>query len=93
MTRILSVEAGKRGADLLKVLSDVLNDAGLDDQVDVSAAVTALDGIYLLCRESVIDVATAVKVLSPKLRGCPANAAVAAKFLPLLRYGTYCCEF
>ena len=80
------MEAEKRGADLLKVLSDVLNDAVLNgsDPVDISAAVAALDGIHLLCRESVIDVATTVKVLSPKLRGST-NATVAAKFLPLLR--------
>ena len=80
------------GADLLRLLSDILNqccsqiteiiDVGIQSTF-VAAANVALDGILTLCQEGVIDIATTVKVLSPKLKNNP-RPEISAKFIELL---------
>ena len=52
------------GSDLLPVLSSLLNQCTTSE--GVTAASIALEGIYTLCSESVIDMRTTVKVLAPK---------------------------
>ena len=80
------------GADLLRLLSDILNlcCSKITEIIDVriqstfvAAANVALDGIVTLCQEGVIDIATTVKVLSPKLKNNP-RPEISAKFIELL---------
>lgn len=61
---IVATHAGQHGSDLLPLLSGLLNQCtGLDG---TTAAAIALDGIYSLCKEAVIDMRTTVKVLAPR---------------------------
>ncbi|XP_022105848.1 focadhesin-like [Acanthaster planci] len=54
-----------RGADLLPMLSKLLNDCTSDG--DASIAALALDALYILCQAEVVDLRTMWAVLSPKL--------------------------
>ena len=78
---------GKHGADLLRLLSDLLNVCyAAESGVDVSTAVLALKGIVILCQEGIIDISTTVKVLSPKLRRAQ-SPEVTVEYLELLSIG------
>ena len=89
---ICQEQAHQYGADLLRLLSDILNQCcsepskeldNLTQLTFVSAANTALEGIIILCKEGVIDIATTVKVLSPKLKR-DHRPEICAKFTELL---------
>jgi hypothetical protein len=72
-------KADSYGADLLKPLSEMLNDS----QNGVLVATLAMEGITLLCKEGVIDIMTTVKVLAPKFK-IETRIPVAKKFFKLL---------
>ncbi|TRY61002.1 hypothetical protein TCAL_03199 [Tigriopus californicus] len=55
----------KHGADLLPMLSDILNKFG--DPIDSALCCMALDGIRSLCEAQIIDIRTTVNVLWSKL--------------------------
>jgi hypothetical protein len=90
--QILKSHAHNYGADLLRILSDILNQCCSDTNeltddakgsTFIAAANTAMEGIILLCQEGVIDIATTVTVLSPKLKRDP-RPEVLAKFTEML---------
>ncbi|XP_023336720.1 focadhesin-like isoform X2 [Eurytemora carolleeae] len=61
---ILSTHGVEYGSDLLSIISSIVNQCS-NQEVTV-AATLALESIYLLCKESVIDIRTTLKVLAPK---------------------------
>ena len=52
---VISIDASlQHGADLLPLLSRLLNDG--TDEKDTTVATLAIEGIKLLCKEAVIDI-------------------------------------
>jgi len=61
---ILRTHASQLGSDLLPVLSNILNQCSSPE--GATACCIAIEGIKILCKHSVIDMKTTIKVLSPK---------------------------
>lgn len=78
---VCAAGAGERGADLLPLLSGLLNNN--TDETETAMALMSLEGISHLCKHGVIDVTTTVRVLSPKMWADPRKEVV-AKFVDLL---------
>jgi len=78
---ILSTHATQFGSDLLPSLSNLLNQCSGPE--GTTAARIALEGIYILCKESVIDMRTTVKVLAPKC-GKDKRPMVSVQYIKLL---------
>merc|ERR1719158_1898218 len=78
---IVSTHATQYGSDLLRILSDLLNQCSGPE--GATAARIALEGIYTLCKESVIDMRTTVKVLAPKC-GKDQRPMVSVQYMKLL---------
>jgi len=78
---IVSTHATQYGSDLLPSLSNLLNQCSGPE--GTTAAGIALEGIYTLCKESVIDMRTTVKVLAPKC-GKDKRPMVMVQYIKLL---------
>jgi len=78
---IVSTHATQYGSDLLPILSNLLNQCTGPE--GATAARIALEGIYTLCKESVIDMRTTVKVLAPKC-GKDRRPMVSVQYIKLL---------
>eukprot|EP00092_Neocalanus_flemingeri_P036633 GFUD01039886.1.p1 GENE.GFUD01039886.1~~GFUD01039886.1.p1 ORF type:complete len:1196 (+),score=396.15 GFUD01039886.1:57-3644(+) len=78
---IVSTHATQYGSDLLPSLSNLLNQCSGPE--GTTAARIALEGIYTLCKESVIDMRTTVKVLAPKC-GKDRRPMVIVQYIKLL---------
>jgi hypothetical protein len=64
MTEVVTTHASQYGSDLLSLLSGILNQCTAP-AVSLASQL-ALQSIFILCKESVIDIRTTVKVIAPK---------------------------